>query len=691
MFINYEYNAIFFHNVKCGGNFICDILHNYNFNEICADDHYNYINFVDDESYIKDIKYKHTIRKLGKYRYFYSHQDINKEFINKFFKFIFVRNPYTKILSAYLYLKRKLFKTSDNTINKLEENPEYFIDFNIFVKNYKNVNNISFFHAFIPQFEQIIDFSNNSCFEFIGKTEQLNDDLMDIFTFLNINNVMEIFNKKKCNESIYEKDITEYYNEESFYFVNEFFKKDFEIFSYKKYETFHEFKTGFNYCSKTPNTGITTVKNIKSEECLDIEINYEIPKYFMHISSIIKNRKDYIDNQLIPKNIIQTYKDNYLHPQIYENTCKILSKNQSYDYYFITDEDGINLIKEYFDINTLNAFKKLKVGAAKGDFIRYIALYIYGGIYLDMDAGIEIDLDKFIPKNNEYLFIYDSSKMQITNWCIMITPRHIIMKKIIDEMVNRIHQNIENNILLVTGPKLITDVIYNYFTNSKIYNLELHITHDSFLKFIIKNNSPPIFFESYVLTILLKQFLFNFNGYNDHMLYYNEIKYDRIENYNIYFQNYKNVLISSQSNQSSILSGPQYKTIYDCIEYVNSICENSNKEFLSDDICKYLIKLNTFNEIISKFKNIFDILIDELLKRSNYKMSIINVLKNEINELHQKYIDQVEENKIIKKKINDIFFNEKKKYILKTIQYCEKCNFKCYNTTAYIAHKYFCK
>lgn len=659
MFINYELNAIFFHNVKCGGNFICNIINSFNFNETCIDNHNNYINFVDNESYVKDIKYKHTIRKLGKYRYFYSHQDINIEIMNNFFKFIFVRNPYTRLLSAYLYLKRKISETDNNTINMLTENPEYFTDFNIFVKNYKNVNNISFFHAFIPQFEHIIDFSNNCNFQFIGKTEQLNNDLIDIFTFLNIKNIANIFFNNKNNESEYEKNITQYYNEETFYFVNEFFKKDFEIFSYEKYNTFQEFNIAFNNLPK--NTPL--LKNVVNRECLDKECIEEIPTYFMHIPCKIEKKQDSIKNQLIPKNIIQTYKHNYVHPVIYENITKILSKNSSYDYYFITDKDGIKLIEEYFDINTLNAFKKLKVGAAKGDFIRYIALYIYGGIYLDMDAGIEIDLDKFIPKNNEYLFIYDSSKMQITNWCIMITPRHIIMKKIIDEMVNRIHQNIENNILLVTGPKLITDVIYNFFTNSNIYNLQLNITHDLFLKFIIKYNTSPIFFESYVLTIILKQILFNFNGYQDYMLYYNEIKYDRIENCNIYFQNIKK----------------SYKI------------ENTTKGFISDDSFSDLFKLNNFNEIIDKYNNICNIVIDELTKRCNYKMNTITILKNEISELHQKYIDQKEENKIIKNKLNDIFFNKKKKMLLKTIQYCEKCNFKCYNTTAYNAHIYFCK
>ena len=647
MFINYELKSIFFHIPKCGGSTVVNIINKLFFNESCTTNHENYINFVDDESYIKDIKYKHTIRKLGKYRYFYSHQHANKEHMDTFFKFIFVRNPYTKLLSAYLYLKRKLNETNNNTIRGLEENPEYFTDFNVFVKNHKNVNNISFCHAFICQHDHILDFSNNIRFEYIGKSESLNNDLIDILTLLDIKSYENILYNKSQNISNYEKEITEYYNEETFYFVNEFFEKDFEIFSYKKYDTFEEFKQNFNnYQNIIINKDESQIKNIS-----------KIPDYFIKIPSKYEKIKYCTESQLIPKNIIQTYKHNFLHPDIHNNIKKILQKNPTYDYYFITDEDGIKLIEEHFDSNTLNAFKKLKLGAAKGDFIRYIALYIYGGVYLDLDAGIEIDLDEFIPKNNEYLFIYDSSKSQITNWCMMITPRHIVIKNIIDEMVKRIHQRNEINILIVTGPGLITDVIYNFFNKSNIYNLVANLKHDLFLKFIIENNNPPIFFDAFYVSCLYNIIKFRFKGYNDIMIYYNEIKYYDIDEFNIYCEN----------NKKSIETETKY------------------------DIIQNYYKLNIYNEIIDKYKKISNLLIDEVIKRCHYKMNDINTIKNEITNIEKIYMENKEENEIIKKNIIEILIKEKKEKLSKNIKYCEKCGFKSYNTTAYNAHSYFCK
>jgi hypothetical protein len=264
MFINYDLKAIFFHNPKCAGNSMIDILQNCDFLEICRgynENHENYINFVGDKRYIdKNVRHKHTIRKMGKYRYFYSHQSANKEHMDEFFKFTFVRNPYTKILSAYIYLKRRL-ENENNMISELEENPHYFKDFDVFVKNYQNVNNISFFHAFIPQYENLLDFSNNINFQYIGKTETFNEDLINIFILLNIKNYEELISgiHRKHNVSDYEKSITEYYNEETFQFVNTFFKKDFEVFGYKKYETFEEFKLNF-----TKDNNMFDIKNDKT-------------------------------------------------------------------------------------------------------------------------------------------------------------------------------------------------------------------------------------------------------------------------------------------------------------------------------------------------------------------------------------------------------------------------------------------
>ena len=636
MLINYDAKAIFFHNVKCGGNSVKNILQTYGFIEICEDTHDNYIEFVEDESQVQSIKDKHTIRTLGKYRYFYTHQDANKEYLDSYFKFIFVRNPYAKLVSAYLYLKRSL-KQYNNTIRGLEENIEYFEDFNIFVKNYQNINNISFFHGFMRQYDYILDFSGNANFQYIGKTETFNEDIINICAILNIQiDDIELL-QNTHNHSLYEKDIIEYYNEESFFFVNEYFKKDFEAFDYKKYDSFHEFQINFG--------GKNEVNKKFLKKKTDIIKNY-IPDYFVKIPSFINRENISIENdQLIPRVIFQTYKHNHIHPEIYKNIMKILNKNPKYNYQFITDEDGEKLIRENFDEQVLLAFKRLTLGAAKGDFIRYIVLYLYGGIYLDLDAGININLDLLIPEKNDMFFIYESNKALITNWFIGITPKHIIMKNIIEEMVQRIHTNIDTNIISITGPRLVTDVIYNYYNGTNIYNTQKELQFDIFHNFILdKNKIYKIFYESFYLnkTNIIN---FNFHKYNNKMIYYNEYKYTNL-NYNIFCED---------------------------IYKVQHVFDNDKDTY---SIAKLI---DIFDETINKYKNICELLFCELNEKNQY-----NMLKDEMNEL---YTNQT---KNYIKNIYEVVFDERKNILLNNIIFCRKCQFKCYNKLSYYAHDYFC-
>ena len=253
---------------------------------------------------------------------------------------------------------------------------------------------------------------------------------------------------------------------------------------------------------------------------------------FIEIPSKIESKIKTKINSKIPKNIIQVYKYNRIHPHIYDNIMKMLYKNSDYNYYFITYDICEELIKKHFDENTLTAYNKIKVGAAKADFIRYITLYIYGGIYLDLDASIEIELNRFIITNADHIFFYRFvDEVKIVQWLIMTKPKNFIIKKIIDEMVNRININNETNIFLATGPDLFTDVIYNLIFNTNIYDYFSHSTILERKKFCLDVLSKPLFNGLfYDMCEYTEQFKFRMNGYNTSMLYVDEERFTRYSN-----------------------------------------------------------------------------------------------------------------------------------------------------------------
>ena len=95
---------------------------------------------------------------------------------------------------------------------------------------------------------------------------------------------------------------------------------------------------------------------------------------------------------MISKIIHQTWKS-YLLPKNMDfcvNSWKI--KNLDYKYYLWSDEDIFNFVTEYYP-QYLNLLNNAKLGIQKADIFRILALYHYGGIYVDIDFECLLPID----------------------------------------------------------------------------------------------------------------------------------------------------------------------------------------------------------------------------------------------------------------------------------------------------------
>ena len=75
--------------------------------------------------------------------------------------------------------------------------------------------------------------------------------------------------------------------------------------------------------------------------------------------------------------------------------------NSEYSYYLYDDNDMDNFVNENFSGEIVECYNKLNIIVAKVDFWRYLVLYKYGGIYLDMDSNIEKSLNELINDEDE--------------------------------------------------------------------------------------------------------------------------------------------------------------------------------------------------------------------------------------------------------------------------------------------------
>jgi len=174
--------------------------------------------------------------------------------------------------------------------------------------------------------------------------------------------------------------------------------------------------------------------------------------------------------------------------QVIEKNCKL---NPEFDFYFYDNHQQEIFIQQHFESKVYNAYKKInpKYGACLSDFARYCILYIKGGCYLDIKSMCKKPLYDYLEKQDApklivshwYLTQYspifsklycsshvESPNGEIINWVFASTPRHPVLKKIIDTVVNNIQtynfqpkEDIKLQVMKLTGPIMLTNVIYD--------------------------------------------------------------------------------------------------------------------------------------------------------------------------------------------------------------------------------------
>lgn len=141
--------------------------------------------------------------------------------------------------------------------------------------------------------------------------------------------------------------------------------------------------------------------------------------------------------QKIPKNIFRTFKYDYK-----ENIKKTWTeKNPDYNYYFFNDDECLNMIKNNFSLEVYETYMSLSNGAPKADLWRCCVLYLYGGVYVDIDCECENSIDDVVK---DYDFVVpvdtDRARYALFNAFIASTPRNNILY----HLINKIIYNVKN-------------------------------------------------------------------------------------------------------------------------------------------------------------------------------------------------------------------------------------------------------
>lgn len=187
----------------------------------------------------------------------------------------------------------------------------------------------------------------------------------------------------------------------------------------------------------------------------------------------------------IPKTIFQTFKSSSL-PWITKwHIYRMKKMNPNYVYEFYTDERIIEFIRTYFGIDTLNIYLKIQVGAAKADFFRYLVLFQFGGIYLDIDSQIKQPLDKLIKSDDRAIISLEDNQRFYVQWAMLYEANHPFLAKTIEIVVENIRHNkypIDSH--KMTGPSAYTEAIHRCLEeNPSISYRQFGIDYNGHFKF----------------------------------------------------------------------------------------------------------------------------------------------------------------------------------------------------------------
>jgi len=167
----------------------------------------------------------------------------------------------------------------------------------------------------------------------------------------------------------------------------------------------------------------------------------------------------------IEKTIWQTYETTYEELPQYakESIGTWKHMNPDWDHGYMSGSDREQFFRVNFPENVYNTYMNLPLGVMKAGLWRFAILYIYGGVYADMDTHCKSPISSWLSDENDVLLDIERDTPWLATQVIAAKAGSPIMKAAIDLCVERCSDGIIKHNHMVhyyTDVQMFTDALY---------------------------------------------------------------------------------------------------------------------------------------------------------------------------------------------------------------------------------------
>ena len=188
---------------------------------------------------------------------------------------------------------------------------------------------------------------------------------------------------------------------------------------------------------------------------------------------------------MIPNIIWQTYKTKFPPFESIQPIKTWIDKNPGFSWNYFDDAKCEQFISDHFSQEFVEMYRLLPFGVMKADAWRIAIVYIYGGVYADLDTNCLVPINDWI-KDYSFVASEETPGGTIGNFTFAAEPRHPILYNCLEQLL--INYNSENYLnkkyhldtpIQNYGAHAFHAGITEYCKNNDTSNIKIYEFHDN--------------------------------------------------------------------------------------------------------------------------------------------------------------------------------------------------------------------